>query len=52
MRNAWLYTLIPLLSHPCLFGPIILFKKLGPTTLSPLSPTLLVQIDKGGIEVG
>lgn len=51
-RNALLYTFIPLLSYPCLFGSIILFKKLGPTTLSPLSPTLLVQIDKGGMRVG
>jgi hypothetical protein len=52
MRNAWLYTLIPLLSHLCLLGPIILLKKMGPTTLSPLSLTLLVQVDKSGIEVG
>jgi hypothetical protein len=29
MRNAWLYTLIPLLSHSCLRGPIILLKKIG-----------------------
>jgi len=51
MRNAWLYTLIPLLSHLCLLGPIILLKKMGPTTLPPLSLTLLVQVDKSGIKV-
>jgi len=51
-RNALLYTLIPLLSHLCLLKPIILLKKIGPTTLSPLSLTLLVQVDKSGIEVG
>jgi hypothetical protein len=26
MRNAWLYTSIPLLSHPCLRGPVMLLK--------------------------
>jgi hypothetical protein len=51
-RNAWLYTLIPLLSHLCLLGQIILLKKMGSTTLSPLSLILLVQVDKSGIEVG
>jgi hypothetical protein len=51
MRNAWLYTLIPLLSHLCLLGPIILLKKMGPTTLSPLSLILLVQVDKSEIKV-
>jgi hypothetical protein len=29
VRNAWLYTLIPLLSHPCLRGPIMLLKNAG-----------------------
>jgi hypothetical protein len=47
-----LYTLIPLLSHLYLLGPIILLKKMGSTTLSPLSLTLLVQVDKSGIRVG
>jgi hypothetical protein len=37
---------VPLSSHPCLRGPIMLLKNKAPTTLSLISLTLLVHVNK------